>query len=596
MIVAILLVAVPLVPAQEVPPSDTSPVPQFSEEIEVRLVTLPVLARDRLNRPVTNLESEEIIVREGDRSYEVAFLTPFHDPTERQDLPKVRLITEFPGGGREVARPTAQEPRHLIILADVENDPPQGRKDTFDQVKEFLANELDPSFKVALMVYDGDLKLLTPFTQNREVVTESLSRVYEDPRARPRMVREVRMERFLTKLEMCRLDEFAIPVDESDEDLIAAVQTPVDVTCLRDSMHEYTGQVLPSASALLKVLEEVVGYAAGLDGHTFVLTIGGNVTLNTAREVGEAMRALFGPLDEINQLEQTLYTDEMLRRQLERLMRLAFQNDVSLSFLDRTPAPSDFSVRQDRILRPGFTPKRTAFQVAQQDMDHIAVSTGGAFVASTQIEEGLRESLSLMEGGYYVSFYLRGDGELSQERLERIDIQSSRSGVTLKHRRAFEGWRKPEEVEDRIRGIIQVGIPKEQEVEGERGKFVPLRIVLDPRDLDYDDSWEGAVANFTMHISLRNPQGQLLTDTYQVLRHSYPRQVWHSGELEPPQITAWADLPNGDYFAEVVVTVPSLGHKGKLRRHIAVRGNDPEEMTESDSKTTESKASAAPSR
>ena len=49
--------------------------------------------------------------------------------------------------------------------------------------------------------------------------------------------------------------------------------------------------------------------------------------------------------------------------------------------------------------------------------------------------------------------------------------------------------------------------------------------------------------------------------------------------LHRPELRAWADLPDGDYFAEVIVTVPALGHRGTFRRHLAVRGATPRHLS-----------------
>jgi VWFA-related protein len=575
----LLLLPGSLLTAQEAEPrGEQETAPQFTEEIDVRLVTLPVLARDRRGRPVVDLKAGELEVREGRESYRIAFLTPFvEQPEKDQDLPRVRLVTQVPGGTNEVARSTNQPPRYLLILADVENDPPIERKKAMEALHQFLERDLDPSFKVALMTFDGRLNLLVPFTQDRVTVTGALQGIYEDVRPRARVTTELRVESFLRKLELCEIEEltsaFEEPSGPSETSLNMTIPV-ADPVCLRDSLYEYVGQVTPRASGFLRALEGVIGYAGGLDGHTSVLTIGGSVALNPSKEAAEAMRALYGPTDEINQLEQSVYSEELLRPQLDRLMGLAFQNDVSLSFLDRTPAPSDFSSRQHRLMQPGFRPKTTAFQSAQQDLDEIAAGTGGAFVASTRVDEGLRESLSLMDGGYYVSFYVRDDEPMTRRRLEKMSIRSTREGVHLKHRRAFEGWQKRDQVDaGRVRGIIQVGVPVHQELEGTPGDFIPLRLVVDPRDLGYQEKGDVVVTTFTVHLRLRTPKGVLLTDSYHVLTHNYPLELWRSGDVEPPDLIAWADLPDGDYFAEAVVTVPDRGSRGTFRRHLAIRGS-----------------------
>lgn len=552
--------------------------PAFSDRIDVRLVTIPVLVRDSQGRPVTNLRAGEIQIVDGKQTYPAAFVSPFYEGAEtRKDLPAVRLMTQVPGGSVEVSRFSAREPRHLLILADVINDPPVGRKDAMDSLGRFIEQELDPSFQVALMTYDGELRLRLPFTHDRAAAAAALRKLAEQP-PRSRETLEVRMEQLLMKLDSCRIDEPDTQFDEDRRPAQNAGGGYADAQCLRDSMYEYAGDFIPRATAFISAIEGAVMYAAGLENHAFVLTIGGNVGLSPSREVAEAMRALFGSLDEIRQLENQLFGDDFVRPHLERVMKTAYRENVSVSFLDRSLAPSDNAGRRRQALQPGFHPLKTAFDVAQQGLDEIAASTGGALVVTTEVSKGLRESLELAEGGYYVGFYVKDKQPMTQKRIERMKLRSPRTGLNLKHRRAYEGERTAEDtIARRIRGIIQVGFPEEQEFQGERGNIIPLRIVLDPRDLGYEETEAQAAAEFTIHLRLLTPKGALLADSYHVLAHSYPRELWASGNYEPPELRAWADLPDGDYFAEAIVTVPNLGHRGTIRRHLAVRGAPPQQ-------------------
>lgn len=545
---------------------------KFSEQIDVRLVTIPVLVRDSQGRPVTDLRAEEIRVADGGQTYAVASISPFYEGAEvRKNLPQVRLMTQIPGGTVEVAGSTVREPRHLLILADVINDPPTGRKDAMESLSRFIEKELDASFQVALMTFDGELKLRLPFTHDRAAAAAALRELTaERPRGRESI--EARIEQLLQKFEICRVEEPDTQFDEERRPGRNAGGGYADRQCLRDSMYEYTGEFMPRATAFISAIEGAVTYAAGLEDHAFVLTIGGNVGFSPSREVAEAMRGLFGPTDEVLQLEQQLYGEDLLRPHLERIMQLAYRSNVSLSFLDRSSAPSDNAARNRMALQPGFRPIKIAFEMAQQGLDEIAASTGGAYVATTRLAEGLKESVELAEGGYYVSFYVKDDEPMTQKRIERMKLRSSRNGLHLKHRRAYEGDRKADEPARRIRGIIQVGFPEEQEFQGKRGNIIPLRLVLDPRDLGYKETEAQAATEFTVHLRLRTPKGALLADSYHVLAHSYNRDTWNSGKFDPPEVRAWADLPDGDYFAEAVVTVPTLGHRGTIRRHLAVRG------------------------
>lgn len=574
---AVLLLAV-LVSLPAILAGAQEKAPQFSDRIDVRLVTIPVLVRDSQGRPVTDLRAEDVQIVDGRQTYSAAFASPFYEGAEaRKDLPQVRLMTQVPGGDVEVARSSVREPRHLLILADVLNDPPTGRKDAMEALGRFVETELDPSFQVALMVFDGQLRLRLPFTHDRAAAAAALRKVAEE-RPRGRETLEARIEHLITKLEVCRVDEPDTQFDEDRRPARNAGGGYADERCLRDSMYEYSGEFVPRATAFVHAIEGAVQYAAGLEDHAFVLTVGGNVGLDPAREVGEAMRALFGATDEISGLEQILSGEDLVRPHLENVMQAAYRANVSLSFLDRSLAPLDSSARQRQAFMPGFRPVKTAFDFAQQSLDEIASSTGGAFVATTQITTGLRESVQLAEGGYYIGFYTKDDEPMTQKRIERMKLRSQRSGITFKHRRAYEGDRaKNDAPAKRIRGIIQVGFPEEQEFEGVRGNIIPLRLVLDPRDLGYKESESNAAAEFTVHLRLVTPKGALLADSYHVLTHTYALDTWKSRQLEPPELRAWADLPDGDYFAEAIVTVPGGEQRGMIRRHLAVRGMSPQQ-------------------
>jgi VWFA-related protein len=574
-----LTLMLPIAAAAQTAPEPKAP--QYTDRIDVRLVTIPVLVRDSQGRPVTDLRAEELQIVDGKQTYPASFVSPFYEGAEaRKDLPQVRLMTRLPGGSVEVARSSVREPRHLLILADVINDPPVGRKDAMESLSRFIEKDLDPSFQVALMVYDGELRLRLPFTHDRTAAAAALRKVAEE-RPRGRETLEARMEGLLVKLEACRIDEPDTQFDEERGGTRNAGGGYADQRCLRDSMYEYTGEFMPRAKGFVSAIEGAVQYAAGLEDHAFVLTIGGNVGLSPSREVGEAMRALFGPTDEIRQLEQLLYGEELLRPHLERVMQAAYRANVSLSFLDRSVGPMDGAARQRQALQPGFRPVRTAFDVAQQGLDEIAASTGGAFVHTTQVSEGMRDSMELAEGGYYVGFYVNDEEPMTQKRIERMKLRTPRKGVTLKHRRAYEGARAAQDAAaKRIRGIIQVGFPEEQEFEGVKGNILPLRLVLDPRDLGYKETEGQAATEFTVHLRLVTPKGALLADSYHVLAHSYALDLWRSGKFEPPELRAWADLPDGDYFAEAIVTVPNTPHRGTIRRHIAVRGSAPQQASD----------------
>ncbi len=545
LLAASLIAAVPA--ATQQPESNT----QFGEQIDVRVVTLPVVVRDGRGRAVTDLQAGEITVREGKKTYRVESLTRYiAPPGKRADLPRVRLITNLDSERRQVSTTATAEPRYMVIVVDVENDPLVERKRATDALKRFLETELDPTFQVALLLFDGQVRQLVPFTQERRAVVAALDNVHTERKARARLAPGTAMPQMIAKLPLCRDMEFHEQV----------------VQCLHDTATEYANEVTMQASAFVDALDGIVGYVEGLEGHKSVLVVGGSVSLNPAGEAAEALRAVFGHMNEITEWEQSARADEVVRPRLDAVFVRAFRNRVSISFVDRTPAPSDVSARFGEQFQPGFRPMSAAFQAAQQDLNEIAATTGGSFVASTRVDEGLRQAMALMEGAYDLTIYLPDNEPLTPRRLRRISIESERRGVRISHRRGFEGGRPDQEPSEQLRGRVDTGAYVQQELDGATIDVVPLRFVLDPADLGYEEKGDVASAHFTVHLRLRTAEGELLTDLYRVLTHTYPLERWRGQDVEPPALLAFADVPPGDYIAEAVVTVPRLRQRGTLSR------------------------------
>lgn len=524
---------------------------QFTERVDVRVVTLPVQARDAKGRPVTDLRADEVTVREGKKTYRVESLTRYlSEPATRAALPRVRLITQLDGGRPAVAVTAAAEPRYMVVVVDVENDPPIERKRAMESLKAFLENELHPSFHVALLLFDGELRQLVPFTGDRKLVTAALAPIYGDPKARARLASEMVMQELLQKLSLCvEMEQFP----EQQEQ------------CMRDGATEYVGEVQHRGATFVEALDGVVGYAEGLDGHKSVLVVGGNVSLSPAREAAEALRAVFGPMPAIAEWEQSARAEEPLRPRLDEVFARAFRNRVSLSFVDRSRAPSDVSARFGQQFQPGARPMSMPHFMGQQDLNEIATVTGGTFVAATRVDEGLRQAAAQLEGAYDLSISLSDAEPLTPRRLRRMSVQSSRPGVRMTFGRGFEGRRAAEELPE-LRGAVETDPPVRQEIEGAEADVVPLRFVIEPAELGYQEKDGQAAAQFTVHMRLRDKDGVLLAETYRVLMHTYPLDLWRRGDIEKPTLSAFADVPPGEYVAEAVVTVPHLGRRGVLRR------------------------------
>jgi len=528
------------------------------EKVEVRLVQIPVIAQDRNGRPIGDLTADEFVVKEGGEKLPVAFLDPFVPAVERPGPDgEVRLYVGAPGGWDGVVTSGPGEPRYMVIFVDVENDQKLSRPEAMQDVLRFVEEELDPSFRTAVMSYNGEVHQEVTFTADKEAVATGIRRAYARP-SRPQLDLTARIQGLIRELEQC----------EVGESTAYSFERAADEACLRTVALQYGDEHRPQSKDYLHALEGVVRYAGGLKGRKSVLAVSHGVAVDSTTEVLEAMRAYYGNTEQLATLQLHIMAGEGARLEMDELMALAVQQQVALSFVDRNSAPTGTGgARQSVQPMPGARPYEAAFVAAQADLEEIATHTGGVFRHTPQdLFRGLKQALSLEEGGYMLGYYV--DEYFSPKRLRRVKVDTTRKGVELVHRR---GYYSSPTYSDTFVGTIALGTPLRLEDDGRAGQFQPFTIVVDPKGLGYTDAGGGeAVANLTLHFRVETVEGRPLADSYHFLMHAYPIDLWNAGDVEPVTINGWVELPPFDYRLVAVLRNARSGLGGEFATTLSV--------------------------
>lgn len=539
---------------QETPP----PGEVFTEQIDVRLVRMPILAKNRQGRPITDLKLDEIIVKEGRRRLRNAFLDPFTpSPTEDQEpLPSVRLSVDLPGGGDEVVRSLPEETRNIVFFIDVENDQKVGQAKAATDLVRFVNTALDDAFRIAVLSFNGTVNIEQGFTSNRAVVTRAIQRAF-DRRARPGITMELRIRQLIDRVEDCIVDSTQF------------TNTP-DHACLRAVGYEYADENRMRSRDFLDALEGIIQYVGGLEGHKSVVAVSHGVPADHGQVVAEAIKAVFGYLDELAFIEIDLRTGEGVTDLLVDTMNLALENRVTLHFIDRTLPPSgDYSAKLAHAYSFGSRPFDIAFRAPHQDLGQISATTGGIFLNMTDLYEGAKQVMDLERGGYLLGFYT--ERFLSPDRLAKVSVKTTRKGVNIVHRRGTYGRPAEHHPQLGIRSQIVLGqAVKSRSRLGDEQLKVPFELRIEPEDLGYRVEREFAEVTFTLHLTLSDARGRGLADTYHLVSHSYPTSVWMSETMEPVTITGWAGLPRGMYRLAARVRNPKLNLEGRVEQSLRI--------------------------
>ena len=529
----------------------------FREELEVRLVTLPVLARDRQGRPVTDLRPEEVEVRHRGRPMRLAYLRPFVPPSSGEALPDVRLGLDLAGGAAPVSAASSPDPRHLLLLVDLENDPREGRARAAEQAARFVERGLAEGDRVAVLSWNGELHVEQAFTADRRAAALALRRAFGHP-PRPAVDLRLRVEGLLDRMEDCRVGSEAGPFDRVRRS-----------RCAKTAARDYAAEVRPRSESFLDALEAVIRLAGGLDGRASVVAISHGSALDLSPEIAEAARAVFGDGELASGIALALLGDADVRSQAASLMQYAVRHGVTLHFVDRSVMPAGaIGARRGAAYRaPGAQPVETAFRAAQGDLEELAAFTGGTFVAGVDVGAGLEQVVELERGGYELGYYL--DRHLEPGELERVMVDSKRRGVTLVHRRGVVAPSELARRDTAVASTLTVGGPRRLPGEAERVRL-PLRLEIDPRTAGYEVRGDAALADLTLHLWVETRDGRRAADLFHFVNHAYPRALWESGEIEPAILGGWVELPPGDFRIVARVRNPRADRVGEAEHRLRV--------------------------
>lgn len=546
MLCGALALAVSFVAAQE----NKEPTPSdLTERVRVQLVQLPIQATDRHGNPIVDLKPEEVLVKDRGRTVRVAYLEPLRrDPNERAPLPDVRVQVNAPGGWPDQSNTGSARPHYVVFFIDMENDDPLRRAEALDAVVAFAREGLEGAARAAVVSYDGTLHLDLPFTGDRDAL-ESALRLAWSRHGRPAVDLRSRIRKLVARFEDCTVSggEFS-RVLGSD-------------SCLRQVVHEYAEELRPRTMDYLAALKQMLEFAGGLRGRKTVVAISHGVAVDPMPELLEAMRAVFGNTDQVAQMQLDIGFGNQPRLELDRLLRLAIANKITLNFVDRARSPTgDVSAGQAHALQPGARPMLAAFTATQEDMKEIAASTGGIFAASTDLAVGLRKVIAAQEGGYELGYYM--DESPPTDRLAKVSVSSTRKGVRIHHRRGY--YAQKASATASLKGRIVLGPPMPLHDNGRQGTHYSFRIELDPTAIGYVVAGDEASANFTLHFIVQNEQGQHVAESFHFINHAYPRAVWESGQSEPVVIPGWVEASPGAYALLAVVRNTVTGREGQI--------------------------------
>lgn len=512
--------------AQDRAPAGPVPGALFGEALDVELVNVEVFVSDGRGRPVLDLAPEDFRVFEDGREVEVTHFSLIAEETPAGASPGEPATPEPVGTGAG-GGPSEAEPVRLALFIDDVHVGPASRARVFEQVWRTLREVLRPRDEVMVAVYDGGLRILTPFTRDRD----RLFRALEKESARGMSARQLQAGFDATRAMQAIRD---LQRNMSQEQQNGVEGTCVDIGWVAQHHAEEEHHRIQQS---IRALTGFVNSLAGYPGRKALLHVSDGIPLLAGGEVyryaielcdgtGAAQGIRYS--EDVSVLNETqrhrwdpygAKTDMLSYDTTPDWQRLASHaNAHQVSFYPIQAAglgsPSSLDIGTD-VQTTGETAS-FGFRNVQDSLALIARETGGEAIFNTNEFSGpIAEMVTDARSHYLLAFEPThpGDGQI-----HRLRVEVDRPGVRVRHRRSYRSKGADERVADGVLTALLYGrtenpltarfeVVRAGEVASGLSKmrlrvWLPVgRLALVPRE-------ETRAGRFTVFVAARDEQGR----------------------------------------------------------------------------------------
>ncbi len=158
-------------PIEEIDPGTTPPL--FVETMEVRVVNVDVVVRDKDGNPVSGLTEDDFTILENGQPVEITNFLEVSSTTGQLHADDDKPIT-LDSVTEEVRRKSR---RKIVIYLDQNSLEPRNRKVLIPAMKKFIDDAMRSGDEVMISSFQSGLKVDLQFTSNREVVQATLDKM-----------------------------------------------------------------------------------------------------------------------------------------------------------------------------------------------------------------------------------------------------------------------------------------------------------------------------------------------------------------------------------------------------------------------------------
>jgi len=535
---------------------------EVAESIEVRVVNVDVVVRDRAGKPVTGLTKADFEIYENGQKREITNLSEVRAPAPIGDT-SATPAAAAPATPAET--PVEVRPRNIVMFVDNYSLEPFRRDKVLQSLDKFV-ERLGPQDRVMIVLCTQKTTVVTPFTNDRNAIRAGVETVKKSGNAFNHTA---------------SLDHLKQTVNE----YISIAKEPGSRLTWRDAYRQATGDVeshleetIFSARNTLAALGQVTAALAGLEGKNVIIFAGAHLPEKPGVELYQWLYNAFSPyMPGLTMGSESVSgkTGSMQHYSIEVAAKEASANGVALYMLDaadsRDSGSAETTAATDRVESfLTFTNTAMAYQT-------LARISGGLAITNTSNFDSAFQTVANDLNSYYSIGFRPGDS--SAQDLRKIVVKMKNPEYRFRARETYIPNAKPAQDEMSTRVIanlyttdarnaweisIKPGAPQKEGAEYR----VPFEVTMAPT-ITLAPEGDNLVGNFTVFVVVGNGE-----NTSKVIRNAHAVKVPVDAEddFREKKITykATITMSPGDNVLSVAVVDQASKMAGFARAKVAL--------------------------
>lgn len=399
-----------------------SPVaPQYSEEIEVRVIDVDVIVTDREGHPLTNLTRQDFELYEDGKRVDIAYFSRIVG----------RRVADMPptAGENDTIQQQPRVPVTWVVFIDHSNLSPQARNIAMRHLQVFFERNLTDGDRGLIAINDGrSFRLRQGMTEDPHLLMEMLRKLEKERMS----VNPIKNRANIILSQIRRSEqEMLVPVDRagmvtSDESEFMAITSGGEISTLILEEAERTKAAIRALGSLLDAL-------AMVEGRVALVYVGAGFNTIPAANLTATWRARFGYLGKVRFEPKPEEERQPIEREIESLYdNLSAMRVTVYTIHGGDDAGGPTSVEDRGQLNPYVASSIQLSELTEAShAREMAQRTGGLyFKVNPALATQLEAARSDLDNHYSLGF--KPSGSPNDKR--RIKVRVNVDGARVRHR------------------------------------------------------------------------------------------------------------------------------------------------------------------